>query len=308
MSGPILVRRRDSAKPCLIAYEENHRAVARPSHAIFTLVPKSLGFTLFIVGPLFIVGLFRHFAPEGGVSKRREALPKIARLDQSRDVAEIGSNPEGVFDLYPPPKPSQKTPASQTGAYVRLPPKPSQKIPVDRAASFYLPLIAPSQKTPVGLTRQIEVPAPDLTSVSFPERYALDGNLTVLPSPPPIEPTRAMIAEASAGASSADANAVIATLEKYSDAWTTKRVTQITELRPRLPRRTVEQELSSASSIVMRIRPTSVPRIQGNRATVECIHQVDQVFRDGVEKQNPGVKMTYVLVRRGSNWLIEESR
>src|SRR5450755_424993 len=58
MSGPILVRRRDLAKPCLIAREENHRAVARPSQAIFTLIATSLGFTLFIVGPVFIVGQY----------------------------------------------------------------------------------------------------------------------------------------------------------------------------------------------------------------------------------------------------------
>ncbi len=58
----------------------------------------------------------------------------------------------------------------------------------------------------------------------------------------------------------------------------------------------------------MNIEPMSVPRIEGDRATVECIHQVSQVFSDGVEKQNPGMKMTYTLVKRGSNWLIEGAR
>ena len=107
---------------------------------------------------------------------------------------------------------------------------------------------------------------------------------------------------------SRDASGVIATLERYSDAWNTKDVADITAIRPGLGRRTVKEELSSVRSIVMRIRPTSVPRIEGDRATVECIHQVDQIFKDGIEKQNPGVRMTYVLVKRDGNWLIADSR
>jgi hypothetical protein len=245
-----------------------------------------------LVFTLLIVSLVHYFASQRGVSKRSggPSPPETARLDHSRTPAGI-NNPDEVINVHLPSKPNSKTPVGRTVVVI------------------YLPQIVPSPKTPVGLTKQVEVPAlPDLDSVSFPDRYPLNGNVTDLPSAPPMDPTHAMIAGASSGATSADANAVIAALEKYSDAWNTKRVAQITALRPGLPRRTVVQELSSASSIIMRIQPTSIPRIQGNRATVECIHQVDQVFTDGVEKQNLGVKMIYVLVRRGSNWLIEESR
>ncbi|MBV9081821.1 MAG: nuclear transport factor 2 family protein [Acidobacteriaceae bacterium] len=101
---------------------------------------------------------------------------------------------------------------------------------------------------------------------------------------------------------------IVAALESYSEAWNTKDVAKILALRPTLGRRTVKEELSSTRSITMRIQPTSVPRIEGDRATVDCIHEVDQVFTDGTDKQNPGTKMTYVLVRRGGSWLIADSR
>jgi hypothetical protein len=105
-----------------------------------------------------------------------------------------------------------------------------------------------------------------------------------------------------------DAHAAIAALEKYSDAWNAKDLGRISAMRPGLGRRTLKEQLAGARYIAMHIHPLSAPRIEGDRATVECIHQVDQVFSDGIEKQNPGVKVTYVLVRRGEQWLIEDSR
>jgi hypothetical protein len=145
-------------------------------------------------------------------------------------------------------------------------------------------------------------------SVASADRHSLEQYLNDFPSGNHVGQARQWLSEISAAGPSRDANAVIATLEKYSHAWNAKNLAEITAIRPGLGRRTAKEELSSTRSIVMRIHPTSVPRIEGDHATVECIHQVDQVFNDGIEKQNPGVRMTYVLVKRGGNWLIAESR
>lgn len=151
-------------------------------------------------------------------------------------------------------------------------------------------------------------------TVASKDQHSLEQYLNEFPSGKHNDQARQWLTEisttaaAAREASSREASAVIATLKKYSDAWNAKDLEDITALRPGLGRRTAKEELSSTRSIVMHIQPTSVPKIQGDRATVECIHKVDQVFSDGTEKQNPGVKMTYVLVKRGGTWLIADSR
>jgi hypothetical protein len=105
-----------------------------------------------------------------------------------------------------------------------------------------------------------------------------------------------------------DAQQVIAVLTKYSQAWSEKDLADIRALRPSLERRTVKQAMAGARSISMQIRPTGAPKIEGDHATVECIHRVAQVFDDGTERQSPDVHMTYVLVKHGASWLIADSR
>ena len=241
-----------------------------------------------------------------------------------------------------PPSPAPIAPVGRATFDVYAPSKPAEKkTTANVSTSVQVPAIRLGQRMPAAPTTQVEAPAPALAAIFSPDRHALNENLTALPSVPPMEMPHPVVARTSseerrsatdsrpapksaevslslggAGsrpalaseALSADAREIIATLEKYSNAWHAKRIAEITELRPKLSRRTVKQELSSASSIVMRIQPTSVPSIRGNRATVECIHEVEQVFTDGVEKKNPGVRMTYVLVRHGSDWLIDETR
>jgi hypothetical protein len=107
---------------------------------------------------------------------------------------------------------------------------------------------------------------------------------------------------------SRDAEEVLAALDGYSKAWSGKDVDGITSARPGLVRKTVRSELAAVRSITMRVQPLSAPRISGDRATVECSHQVDQIFWDGVAKQSPGVRMTYTLAKRGGRWVIEDSR
>ncbi len=106
---------------------------------------------------------------------------------------------------------------------------------------------------------------------------------------------------------SPDTDAVLATLKRYSEAWSAKDVSKITALRPGLGERKVKKELSSVRFIAMRIRPLSSPKIQGDHAAVECIHEVNQTFNDGIARAHPGIKMTYALIRRGGNWFIESS-
>jgi hypothetical protein len=300
--GPVLVRVKGAAEtrpdaantPVLVRrtipeYGPQWRErLTQINRRVFSLPGASL------VCILLIMSQIQYFVHQRRLNERalKASLHEITRLDDSQ-------SPVGMADPLP---------FSRTIVAASPPPKPRLKTPVNRLlAGMHLPLVVPGPQ--VSPTKRIDVPAPDIASVSSPDRYALDRNLSDLPLAPPIVPAYApAMAVNSSGKTSADANAVIEALEKYSKAWNTKRVAQITALRPGLPRRTVQEELSSTSSLVMRIQPTSAPRIQGDHATVECIHQVDQVFTDGIKKQNPGVKMTYVLVRRGDNWLIEESR
>ncbi|MBV9302214.1 MAG: hypothetical protein JOY62_06405 [Acidobacteriaceae bacterium] len=137
------------------------------------------------------------------------------------------------------------------------------------------------------------------------ERNSVENYLNEFPSRERRVTTRPPQDNASA---SRDAKAAVAALTKYSNAWNAKDLANITAMRPGLDRRSVKAELSSTRSIEMSIRPTSGPKIQGDRATIDCMQQVSQIFRDGIEKQSPGVQVTYVLVRRGGNWLIEASR
>lgn len=145
-------------------------------------------------------------------------------------------------------------------------------------------------------------------SVSSADRHSLEQYLNEFPSGKHSGQARQWLSEISSAAESREAGAVVATLKRYSDAWNAKDLADITALRPGVGRRVAKEELSSIRSIVMRIQPMSVPKIEGDRATVECIHQVKQVFDDGTEKDNPGIRMTYFLVKRGGNWLIADSR
>jgi TolA-binding protein len=154
------------------------------------------------------------------------------------------------------------------------------------------------------------------SKVAWRDRHSLEQYVNQFPAGKHTDQARQLLATlptptvtgASPAVDSREAIAVVATLKKYSDAWSAKDLDDITALRPGLGRKLAKQELSSARSIVMRIHPTSAPSIEGDRATVECIHQVDEVFTDGTEKQNHGMRMTYVLVKRGGSWLIADSR
>lgn len=264
-----------------------------------------LGISLLFI--LLLLTLFHHIASKPGLSKRSEkpqAL-ELATLDQGRDTANI--NPEMAAAVFKTSKPSSTYPVGVTVMDVYSHPTPTPKGPIAR--TVFDVYVAPERrtKTSAAFAEQVEAPALDLALVPSPDRYVPGEGLPDL-RPPSIEASHTAVLAASSGATYDDARAVMETLQQYCDAWNARHVDQITALRPRLTRRIVDQELSGARSIVMRIQPTSAPRIAGNRATVQCIHKVDQVFTDGVEKQNPGVNMTYVLMRRGSNWLIEDSR
>lgn len=146
-------------------------------------------------------------------------------------------------------------------------------------------------------------PPPDLdaklTAAATPfTATPLDSYLNTLPTAPhsiPARPRNVILHEESA---------VIAALQRYSQAWDGRDVSEIIAVRPSLSRRTVRDELASTRAIDMSIRPTSTPRILGDMATVECEHRVTQTFRNGVQKQLPGVRMTYVLQKQGGTWVI----
>jgi hypothetical protein len=151
------------------------------------------------------------------------------------------------------------------------------------------------------------------SAVSAKDQHSLEQYLNQFPSGRHSDQARQLVSEMPPAAadretSAREAIAVVATLKKYSDAWNAKDLDHITALQPGLGRRTAKEELSSTRSIVMQIHPTAPPKVEGDRATIECIRKVDKVFADGAEVETPGIKMTYVLVKRGGTWLIADSR
>ena len=159
-----------------------------------------------------------------------------------------------------------------------------------------------------GATNAAVLPPPpdldaNLTPPAAPAATSLDSYLNALPT----EAAASSIPPRARSVIVHEQSAVVAALQRYSRAWNGRDVSEIIAVRPSLSRRTVREELASARAISMNIRPTSTPKIRGDVATVECEHRVTQTFRDGVQKQTPGVRMTYVLQRHGGDWVIVDA-
>jgi hypothetical protein len=103
-------------------------------------------------------------------------------------------------------------------------------------------------------------------------------------------------------------NAVTAMLQRYVNAWNTKDVASITALHRNLDRRTIKAQLAPVTTIRMTITPTSAAQIDGERATIVCRRQVNEVFSDGTEKQSPELVVTFTLSKRGGDWCIDGTR
>jgi hypothetical protein len=103
-------------------------------------------------------------------------------------------------------------------------------------------------------------------------------------------------------------NAVTVMLQRHVNAWNTKDVESITALHRNLDRRTVKAQLAPVTAIRMTITPASAAQIDGERATVVCRRQVDEVFSDGTEKQSPELLVTFTLSKRGGQWSIDGAR
>ncbi len=101
------------------------------------------------------------------------------------------------------------------------------------------------------------------------------------------------------------ANAVTAMLQRYVNAWNSKDVASITALHRSLDRRTIKAQLAPVTMIRMTITPASAAQIDGERATIVCRRQVDEVFSDGTEKQSPELLVTFTLSKRGGEWSID---
>jgi hypothetical protein len=103
-------------------------------------------------------------------------------------------------------------------------------------------------------------------------------------------------------------SAIGAVLERYASAWTAKDVAGITSLHRSLDKRAIKAQLAPVSTIRMTIVPASPPQISGERATVVCRRQVEETFSDGTEKQSPEALVTFLLSRRGGQWIIDGTR
>jgi hypothetical protein len=103
-------------------------------------------------------------------------------------------------------------------------------------------------------------------------------------------------------------NAVAAMLQRYVNAWNAKDVVGITALHRSLDRRTIKAQLAPVTSIRMTITPASAAQIDGERATIVCRRQVNEIFSDGTEKQSPALLVTFMLSKRGGEWSIDGTR
>jgi hypothetical protein len=158
----------------------------------------------------------------------------------------------------------------------------------------------PSQKTPI-LVSAIP-PAPDINLDIAGSAPALDPYLSSVRGDMHMSPL-----PASPNIATREDGGVLAALQRYSRAWHNRDVHEILAVRPGLSVHTVRNELAGARAIDMSIRPTGSPNIHGDLATIECEHRVTETFNDGMRKQAPGVHMTYVLERKGGNWVIVDS-
>jgi hypothetical protein len=270
---------------------------------------------------LVLVTLLDHFVwPREGSKLFRKPPPlEINHLDESRKSS-LPDRSVAIVDVQSPRPPSQKNPELKIAKVLPALKQPTKAPPLDPLIKLAAPapesavIPSPNQNSLTGYlsdlpSAPLNEPAPPLgTAAMASDGNTLEAKRTALSSSALPNRSKALLSPGSSSEPLIDAKAVITTLKNYSDAWNKRQFARITALRPKLPRRLVEQELSGVRSITMRIQPLSSPTVQGDRASVQCLHQVDQVFRDGVERQIPGVKMTYVLVKRGTEWLIEDSR
>ncbi len=247
------------------------------------------GVGVFAASSLFAFALLMFFQTTPVLHPTRIAREKPAgRKNSPPNIAKV---------LIPPSRPSAATPVR-----TKLEPKVMAlriRPRVDLARNeLPVRLQAPSLGVPIVTADLTNVPVPlPVPPVPTTESAPISRSVA-----PPSNPT------SDAAGSNPDSDGIQSALWRYSEAWAAKDAAGITAVRPGIGRRVLKTELAEARHINMRIVPTSPPRIEGDRATVECLHQVDQMFNDGVEKQSPVVHMTYVLVKRNGAWLIADSR
>jgi hypothetical protein len=167
------------------------------------------------------------------------------------------------------------------------------------------------------------VPAPEPVLRMLPARQLEQPSIAGIPAPPAEDAPTGLLPElalkapadnpapvaAAAVAHRApqnDQRAVLAALQNYSAAWNSKDAAAIRAVRPGLRQHTLRKELADVDSIDMQIRPASNPQIDGDRAAVECVHDVHETFTGGVERSASGVRTTYTLVRQHGAWVIED--
>jgi hypothetical protein len=80
------------------------------------------------------------------------------------------------------------------------------------------------------------------------------------------------------------------TLEQYAAAWNAR-----------------QARLSPLKSLTLNLSPASTPRIEGDQATITCLRSVSEVDPDGAKKQTPAERVTFLLARRPSGWVIDKA-
>jgi hypothetical protein len=106
----------------------------------------------------------------------------------------------------------------------------------------------------------------------------------------------------------ADSAAILALINRFASAWSSKDLDSILAIQGDLDRQALKSQLTPVKTIGMKISPLSPPQIAGTQARIVCRRQADETFVDGSTRQNPESIVTYLLSKRADGWHIEGTR
>jgi len=141
---------------------------------------------------------------------------------------------------------------------------------------------------------------------------ALQAFLKTYPESPYVEDARAelrklqTVSTAAAPVHSDDAQAVRATLMRFSQAFTQKDANQLAAVWPSLHKQELNKIRTSfrdAESIQMDLK-FSDPQIDGAHATVTCLRSLQYIFKGGIRKSESST-VTIQLGKQAGQWMIE---
>ena len=104
-----------------------------------------------------------------------------------------------------------------------------------------------------------------------------------------------------------EGEAVLSTLQRFSQAFDHKDADQLSSVWPGLQKqelKKIKDSFRDADSIHMELKPAGEPRIDGERATVTCLRSLLYVFKGGIQKSQQST-VTIELAKQSGSWVIQ---